>query len=100
MGRINAMKRVYLNGKRMETKEDAHRLLKHKLHFPDYYGNNLDALMDCLTDVREPTRLILFNQKSLLEKGNGYGQKLVEVLTAATGINPRLQLEFRAGVFR
>ena len=26
--------------------------------FPDYYGRNLDALWDCLTDLAEPTVLL------------------------------------------
>lgn len=28
------------------------------LHFPGYYGANLDALWDCLTDLSEPTALV------------------------------------------
>ncbi|MDO5499865.1 MAG: barstar family protein [Propionibacteriaceae bacterium] len=28
------------------------------LGFPDYYGQNLDALWDCLTDLTEPTVLV------------------------------------------
>jgi RNAse (barnase) inhibitor barstar len=28
------------------------------LAFPDYYGRNLDALWDCLTDLAEPTVLL------------------------------------------
>lgn len=28
------------------------------LSFPDYYGSNLDALWDCLTDLTAPTALI------------------------------------------
>lgn len=28
------------------------------LGFPDYYGQNLDALWDCLTDLTEPTALV------------------------------------------
>ena len=29
---------------------DIHEILKRDLDFPDYYGGNLDALWDCLTD--------------------------------------------------
>lgn len=29
------------------------------LSFPDYFGGNLDALWDALTDVEQPTALIL-----------------------------------------
>ena len=37
----------------MEEKETAHTYLKEKLRLPDYYGGNLDALYDCLTDEEE-----------------------------------------------
>lgn len=30
---------------------DLHRDLAEALHFPDYYGRNLDALNDCMSDV-------------------------------------------------
>ena len=30
---------------------DIHEVLKRDLDFPDYYGGNLDALWDCLTDM-------------------------------------------------
>ena len=46
-----------------ETAEDLHRALAEGLHFPAWYGGNLDALHDCLTDlhlslihISEPTR--------------------------------------------
>ncbi len=29
------------------------------MHLPDYFGRNLDALWDCLTDLDRPTVLIL-----------------------------------------
>ena len=35
------------------TEENAHGYLKEMLHFPDYYGKNMDALFDCLTELPE-----------------------------------------------
>jgi len=31
-----------------------HADLQDKMHFPDYYGKNLDALNDCLSDIEPP----------------------------------------------
>lgn len=42
-------------------RKEFHRLLAHTLAFPEWYGNNLDALYDCLTDLFVPTHLILEN---------------------------------------
>jgi RNAse (barnase) inhibitor barstar len=33
------------------TKHNFHKKLKESLHFPDYYGENLDAFNDCLLDM-------------------------------------------------
>ena len=45
--------RYVLDAARMETREDAHACLKAELNLPEYYGNNLDALYDCLTEMPE-----------------------------------------------
>jgi len=52
------MKKVIeIDGHNILSSSDFHREIKQKMDFPDYYGNNLDALWDCLsghadTDVR------------------------------------------------
>ena len=42
------MKIYELDGKLIAS--DGHKYLKEALDFPDYYGENLDALYDCLTE--------------------------------------------------
>ena len=37
------------------TKRELHELIAQTLRFPDWYGHNLDALMDCLTDLDDTT---------------------------------------------
>ena len=39
-------------------KRDGHDYLKEALDFPDYYGKNLDALYDCLTEISCEIELI------------------------------------------
>jgi RNAse (barnase) inhibitor barstar len=41
-----------------ESERDLHAALAAALGFPDWYGGNLDALWDCLTDLSEPTVLL------------------------------------------
>ena len=52
------MTNVYeLDGRRLSDKEAAHVYLQEVLPFPDYYGQNLDALYDVLTEGSEDTLL-------------------------------------------
>ena len=45
------MKQVILDGNILADAAQAHDYLKEMLEFPEYYGKNLDALHDCLTDL-------------------------------------------------
>ena len=38
--------------------QDGHKYIKEALDFPDYYGENLDALYDCLCDLNCEIRFI------------------------------------------
>lgn len=61
-----------------------HQALAQKLDFPDWYGNNLDALYDCLTDLEEQTRLTLLNLEN-----EGFRQTVLD----AAQVNPLLSVE-------
>ena len=47
-----------------------HRDLKDKLNFPDYYGNNLNALNDCLSDIEmnDVGLVVVFRHFQFLDK--------------------------------
>lgn len=47
-----ARKEIRLDGRKLMTREAAHDKLKERFGFPDYYGRNLDALWDLLTERR------------------------------------------------
>ena len=44
---------------RLGTPDAVYDYLTEELSFPDWFGRNLDALHDCLTDISSPTRLVL-----------------------------------------
>lgn len=85
------MKRVILDCGKLLSRKQAHRYLAEMLDFPDYYGKNLDALYDCLTDLGEYT--IALNGEDILRESEGYGAKVLRVLREAAHANPNLKLE-------
>ena len=50
--------RFVLDGGSVGNRETLHRVLAAGLQFPDWYGGNLDALHDCLTEINQPTELV------------------------------------------
>ena len=45
--------KVTLDARQLDERGQAHRYLQEKLELPEYYGRNLDALYDCLTERGE-----------------------------------------------
>ena len=54
-----------------------HRQLKEKLSLPDYYGGNLDALYDCLTEMSGTIRI--YHLSGLRRSLGAYADKLLRV---------------------
>lgn len=84
--------RVILDGKIIDSKETLHSRISEKFSFPEYYGNNLDALYDCLTDIKEDTEFILINFQSLKDSLGKYADQLERVLDDAQDENSHLKI--------
>lgn len=73
---------LILEAEKMTTRKEAHEYLKEMLTFPDYYGKNLDALYDCLTDLKDVQ--VEFNHAGEeLEKENYFSKVYRTFLEAA-----------------
>ncbi len=70
-----------LDGAMMNSKKEAHSHLQEQLGFPEYYGQNLDALYDCLTDMKGEIRL--YHTAQLRRSLSAYGEKILRVLKDA-----------------
>lgn len=57
------MKIVELDFSHCHSKEAVHDYLKEKFGFPDYYGRNLDALLDVLGDLAEEIEIVFFEDE-------------------------------------
>ena len=84
---------IELDGALMTYRTTAHDYLKAQVRFPDYYGRNLDALYDLLTETAEPTTIILRNADQMQEQLGAYGAALLVTLHQAEENTPALSLE-------
>ena len=84
---------VILDGTMIMNREMLHDTLSATLRLPAWYGRNLDALYDCLTDVREDTVVVLRDRGALEEHLGSYGHRCLRVLEDASRDNPHIRLE-------
>ena len=81
------MKQIILDGNFLSDAAKVHDYLKEMLEFPEYYGNNLDALHDCLTDLENIEITI-----TLPEEDGAIFQKVLRVFKGADRENDSLKL--------
>ena len=77
-----------------ESAADVHRALADGLRFPAWYGGNLDALHDCLTDLREPTELVIRGEGALDDLLGRRAAAFRRVLRDSAVENPNLTVRF------
>ena len=72
------MEIVRLDGAALREREQAIDALGRALSLPEWWGRNLDALHDCLTDLGRPVRLELYGRDEL--ESTAFGRRLLRVL--------------------
>lgn len=74
----------------IRSREDLHRIFAEALCFPAHYGNNLDALHDCLTAITGTLRLE--NWETAEAALGRYGTAARRAITDAALRNTQLDL--------
>ena len=78
----------------IKDKASLHGRIQGALMFPDYYGRNLDALYDCLTDTPEDTEVVVRGYRQLQETLGGYAISMRGVMEKAASENRHLTVSF------
>ena len=86
------MKTIRLDMTNIETVRAAHIYIRYRMDFPAYYGCNLDALHDMLTQTAEPTRLVLCGMDRAGGEVKRWIPAFLRVAEDAARENPALSL--------
>lgn len=89
------MKKITLDIEKMRSLPMLHKYLHTALALPEYYGANLDALYDCLTEIAEPIELVVPKQVADEAYLGWYGQQFLQMLQDAAEANEALQVTLR-----
>ena len=84
------MAEITLDGLALSSIEEVHDRFAQALDLPPYYGRNLDALFDCLTDRREALEIRLRHREALEARLGRRGRALVRLLRRAAEENPQV----------
>lgn len=87
------MRKIILDINKMTSLPALHNYLHQALELPEYYGMNLDALHDCLTELSIPTEITVPAQVKDEKYLGWYGAQLLEVLKDAAEENEALQVK-------
>ena len=68
---------VILEGKRLQDPKEAYPYLKGKLDLPDHFGDNLDALYDCLTEM---VGMSIIRIEAMMPEESEFYRRLIRVM--------------------
>lgn len=86
------MKKILIDCTKITSPGVLHETLARELCFPEWYGNNLDALADCLSEICEETELVLLHWQALDDRLGDYAGKAVFVCHSISEENPNLRV--------
>ena len=79
---------IILDGSVMTSRERAYKHIARELRFPEYFGKNLDALYDLLTERAAPTMIEFANT----DAANDFTLRVIATICDACKKNPSLQM--------
>lgn len=73
------MRIIELDGMKMDSIRNTHHHLKESMELPEYYGENLDAMYDVLSDITENTFIFVLNSHQMEASLGDYSVRMKRV---------------------
>lgn len=80
---------IELDGRELNSREEAYDYLYAAFDFPSWTGRNLDGFYDALTDIGQPVLVRIKDSDTVC----GYGRKILDTISDASCENPNLTIE-------
>ncbi len=84
------MKITVLDGSRFNDKQAAHEYIAASLGFPSYYGKNLDALADSLSELPPDVGVIITNASMVCNLPVDYADGITDTFAEILGAKFRV----------
>ena len=84
----------YIDLQDVTSKEELHKAITLAMDLPEYYGNNLDALHDELTEAGEGCNIIFYNTCKAKELLGKYYDNLVKMCNHALKEVQNMKIRF------
>ena len=87
------LREARITASRCSSQDELHTYIANELGFPDYYGKNLSALADCLSEMGVPALVTFAVREDELEPGmQAYLMRFVQVCAREALVNENLSL--------
>ena len=84
---------LILDGSVINNRNDLHETVEEQLDLPGYYGFNLDALWDILTEQASPMKITIHQGQRFLQQLGAYGETVLELFQEAEEANANITVE-------
>lgn len=85
---------LVLDGKQMNTRDNAHAHIAKTMGFPLYEGDTLEGLRTVLSKWQKSEHIVLSHYQDIYLKLQGYGGQILKVFLDSAKVNKNLTVEY------
>jgi RNAse (barnase) inhibitor barstar len=94
MEMMNMSRKIELVAEEIDNRRRMHAFFSEKITVPEYFGANLDALNDVLSEYDEDVTFVLTRENTRRISREEYAWKVVMIIARCSQENPHIQIQF------